>query len=790
MLSLSSLDRKLLRDLWGMRGQAIAIAFVIVAGVATYVAMSSVMDTLQTTLDRYYAEYRFADGFASVRRAPEGVAGRLRGVPGVSMVETRVTAGVNLEVPDFDEPVAGLMVSLPAGGQPTLNRVYLREGRRVAPGREEEVMLNETFAEAHGLRPGDGLTAIIHGRRRALTVVGIALSPEFLMQMQPGTIFPDPERFGVMWMGRSALAAAYDMEGAFNDVSFTLAPGARIEEVLERVDLVLRPYGGQGAFARSDQPSHALITEEFRQLEGMSTMLPVIFLAVAAFLLNIVVTRLISLQREQIAVLKAFGYRNRDVGLHYLKLVLVIALIGCAVGTLLGAWMGSALARLYLQFYRFPALDYTLHPRVVLLAVVLTTAASIVGVIQAVRRAVKLPPAEAMRPAPPASYRATVIERLGLQRFFDQPTRMILRSLERQPVKALLTVVGISSSCAILIMGLFFSDAIDHVVHVQYGIAQREDVTVSFIEPTSRAAVHELRSLPGVLHAEPFRSVPVRLRHEHRSYDAAIEGIPPDAYLRQIIDRELRPIPIPRTGIVLTERLAEILGVEVDGEVTVEVLEGTRRTHRVPVAAVAQQFLGLGVYMELEALNRLAGGGQAVSGVLLMVDRAHDAALTQALRDRPRVASIVSQERAIQSYMDTAAESMLIFTFVLSLFAGVIAFGVVYNSARISLSERDRELASLRVLGFTRGEVSYILLGELAMLVLLAIPIGFALGALMSSLIVQALETDMYQFPVVFSRATFATAAVVVLVAAVASALIIRRNLNRLDMVGVLKTRE
>ena len=784
-----ALDRKLLRDLWGMRGQALAIAFVILAGVASYVAMTSVMESLQRTLAGYYAEYRFADGFASVRRAPERLAERLRTTPGIGMVQTRVSASANLEVAGFDEPVAGLIVSLPDDGQPMLNRLFVREGRLPAAG-TAEIAVNETFAEAHELQAGDRIVAVINGRREALTISGIALSPEFLMQLQPGGLFPDPERFGVMWMRRSALAPAYDMDGAFNDLAFTLAPGASIEDVTERVDAVLKRYGGQGAYARGDQASHALITEEFRGLSGMATILPAVFLAVAAFLLNIVVTRLIALQREQIAALKAFGYRNRDVGVHYLKFVLAIALAGAAGGSVAGGWAGAALGDLYLRFYRFPALDFTVRPQVVAIAAALTTAAAIAGVLRAVRKAVKLAPAEAMRPAPPAVYRPTRLERAGLQRAFDQPTRMIIRSLERQPLKATLTATGIASSCALLIMGVFFTDAFDYLIAVQYGVAQREDVTVTFVEPTSTAAVHEIAALRGVRHAEPFRIVPARLTHGHREYELAIEGVPPDARLRRIIDTRLQPIPIPRDGIVLSNRLGEILGAAPGDSVTVEILEGTRRVARIPVQALTRQFIGMGAYMDLTRLNRLAGGGEAVSGTFLLIDDRYEREITRRLQDRPRVASITAQDRMVESFVETSAASMLAFTYVLSLFAAVIAFGVIYNSARIALSERDRELASLRVLGFTRGEVAYILLGEQAALVLLAIPLGFALGAAASAGLVRAVSTDMYEIPLVLGRGTFGLAAAIVLGAALASGLIVFRRITRLDLVGVLKTRE
>lgn len=787
---MKKIDLKMLRDLRNMRGQAIAIAFVIIAGVSVYVTMSSVSDTLQGTLNTYYEDYGFAEGFASVRRAPASLAERLREVPGINQVQTRVSASVNLEMPGFDEPVTGRIVSIPEGNQPRLNRLFIRKGRLVEAGHETEVILNEVFAEAHNMQLGDELTAIINGRRRALTVVGIALSPEFLYQVQPGSLFPDPERYGVMWMGRNALAAAYNMEGAFNDLSFTLAPSAITENVIDRIDLLIEPYGGEGAYPRADQASHNLISEELNQLQAMAFMLPMIFLGVAAFLLNIVVSRLIALQREQIAILKAFGYSDFAVAMHYLKLVFVIALAGAVAGICLGVWMGGAMAEMYLEFYNFPFLEYTLKWPVVFTSVVLTGGAAMAGAMLAVRRALRLPPAEAMRPATPPTFRSTLMERIGLKKLFDQPSRIILRNLERQWVKSTLTVIGISSSCAILIMGLFWGDAFDYIIHVQYGVTQREDITVTFNEPTSSSAIYELSSLPGVQYAEPFRSVPVRLKQGHHSYDTGIQGIPSEPYLRRIINTELQPISIPPNGMLLTQNLADILHVKPGDKIRVEVKEGRRYEREIPVVGITEQFIGLGAYMNLGAANRLVGEGQAISGVFLMIDEQYENELTQELQDRPRIASIVSQDRTISAFMDTVAESQLAMTFILSLFAGVIALGVVYNSARISLSERDRELASMRVLGFTKGEISYILLGEMTVLLLLAIPLGLGLGAMLANFSAQSLQTELYRIPVILGSGTFSLAATVVLVAGVISAFLMHRKLNKLDLIGVLKTRE
>lgn len=787
---MKTLDRKMLRDLWKMRGQVLAIVFVILSGVAAYVSMASVMDALYRSLYSYYGNYHFAEGFASVRRAPEHLQERLKKVPGVNHLVTRVTAGVILKIEGFDEPVSGLIMSIPEENQPILNRLFIREGRLVRFGREDEVLINEPFAQAHDLRLGDRLTAIINGRYKKLHVVGIALSPEFLMQIKPGSIFPDPKRFGVMWMGRTGLAAAYNMEGAFNDIAFTITPGISLDDVISRIDTLLRPYGGRGAYGRKEQPSHFIINEEFRQLRGTATIFPMVFLAVAAFLLNIVITRTISLQREQIAVIKAFGYGNADVGLHYLKLVLLIALIGTAAGIALGAWLGQGLGNLYLEFYRFPHLEYKLRFSIVLTAIVLTSGASLAGVILSVYRAVKLPPAEAMRPEPPALYRPTFIERMGLQRYFDQPSRIILRNLERRPVKALLTILGISCSCGILILGLFFADSFDYVIRIQYGLTQRENLTVSFTEPTSTAALYELANLPGVFHAEPIRTIPVRLRNGHRNYQTSIEGINPDAYLRQLLNTKLKPISIPSEGIVMTDRLSRILHVRPGEEISVEVLEGNRNTRSIPVVGITQQFIGIGAYMDFQAADRISGIDQAISGVLLLIDKDYEKSLVQMLTQRPRVADVSSQERVIEAFYETSARTMLTYTFVLSIFAGVIAFGVVYNSARISLSERDRELASLRVLGLTKNEIAFILLGEQAVLTLLAIPIGLLLGMIAGLSLVEIMQTDMYQLPFIIGRNTIALASFIVLSAAVVSSMIVRHKLKKLDLIGVLKTRE
>ncbi|MEW6325439.1 MAG: ABC transporter permease, partial [Nitrospirota bacterium] len=729
-----AIDRKLWRDLWQMRGQALAIALVIGSGVATFIMSLSTLDSLRQTQASFYRDARFAGAFAALKRAPAELRGRIAAIPGVEQAEARVVADVKIDLEHFADPVTGRLVSIPDRGEPLLNRLYLRAGRTIEPGRNDEVIASEAFAQAHGLNPGDRLPVIINGRRKALTIVGLGLSPEYIYQIAPGSVMPDFARFAILWMGETPLAAAYDMEGAFNSVALSLTPRpssnetAQVEDVLDQLDDLLAPYGGTGAYGREDQLSHRYLSEEFKQLGRMAQIFPVIFLGVAAFLLNVVVSRLVSTQREQIAALKAFGYGNADVGLHYAKLIVAITLAGVAIGAAGGLWLGEGLSQIYVRFYRFPSLVYILRPWIVGAAALISIVAALIGTLFAVRRAALLPPAQAMRPEPPVVYRPTLLERAGLQRWLAQPSRMIARHVERRPVKSLLSVTGIALAVAIMMVGNFQEDAIDFMIDAQFGLAQREDLAVTFVEPAARRALYELTGLPGVEYGEAFRAVPARLRFGHRSYRTAIQGMEPGGDLQRLLDARLRPVTVPPEGIMLTDHLGKILGAGPGDRLIVEVLEGSQPVREIPIEGLISQYIGVSAYMDRTALNRLMGEGPAISGAWLAVDERKQAAVFEALKERPRVAGTMIRRRAITSFYETMGETILIFTFINTLLAATIAVGVVYNSARISLSERSWELATLRVLGLTRAEISYILLGELALFTLAAIPLGFLIG--------------------------------------------------------------
>ncbi|MEZ5419794.1 MAG: ABC transporter permease [Vicinamibacterales bacterium] len=788
-LRVPALTRKLVRDVWEMKGQALAIAAVVAAGVTMFVTYLSNFDSLERTLTRYYDRQRFADVFASAARVPEPMAARLAALPGVAVVATRVVADVTLDVEGLAEPASGRLISLPREGESALNAVLLRRGRWPDPGRPDEVVASEAFADAHGFGPGDAVTAIVNGRRRALQITGVGLSPEFVYSIKPGELFPDDRRFGVFWMGRRALAAAFDLQGAFNDVSLTLAAGTADDEVIAGVDRLLEPYGGRGAYPRSLQVSAWTIANELTQLQLFGFITPAIFLSVAAFILHIALTRALTLQRAQIAALKALGYSNRELAWHYVQWALAIAALGALAGIAAGAWLGGRMADLYNAFFRFPMLDYHVSPLVAAGSLAGSLAVAALGAQAAVRRAVAVPPAEAMRPDSPAHYRTSVGERWIGGRW-PQAVRMVLRNVERQPLRAALSTLGIAAAGAVLVIGFSFLDVMDILIDQQFARATRQDVTIAFATPRPADAVHAVARLPGVSLVEPQRAVPARLRVEHRHRTLAVTGLAAGADLQRIVARDGTVVTPPPDGLVLSKMLGQVLEVEAGGLVHVEVLEGARPTLVVPVAGLVDDSLGVQAYMQLDALHALLREGRTVTTAALRVDPQALPALNAALKTVPAVAAVAVRQAILDNFRATMAEHMNLIIAFNVLFAGIIAFGVVYNAARVSLSERSRELASLRVLGFTRGEIGRILIGELALLAVASLPVGLAMGVALGQFIMSMFNNEVYRLPFAITPQKVAWSWLTVLAATAVSSLAVRRRLDRLDLVGVLKSRE
>jgi putative ABC transport system permease protein len=785
-----ALDLKLLRDLRRIWAQGLAIALVLACGVAILVLSTGAQLTLSETRDAYYERQRFADVFATATRAPLTLVREIERIDGVAQVETRIASYVVLDMPGMVEPAMGRLISLPEAGPPLINVPLLRMGRLPDPLRADEVAVTEPFAEAHGLLPGDGFQAILDGQLRRLTVTGLMLSPEFIYTMGPGTLIPDDRRFGILWMGHEGAAAAFDMDGAFNEVVLRLTPGASEDAVVAALDTLLEPYGGTGAHGRDDQISHAFLQSELDQLAAMAVVMPPVFLLVAAFLVNMVLGRLINLERQQIGLLKAVGYTTNAVAIHYLKMSAGIGIGGVLIGWGFGAWGASAMAGLYQDFFRFPYLVYVPSPAAFAASGALGIAAVVIGALRAVRRSVRLSPAVAMSPPAPPKYGRGLVDRLAGAVRLRQTTMMILRSIVRWPGRTAVTLFGVAASVAVLVGSLFTFDAMDEMVDDFFYNANRAQMTVMLTEARSRGIVEDARALPGVLDVEGQSSVPVRLSHGPVKRSVRLEGQSGEARLIRVLDTEGRAVQVPPEGIALPDTLARELGLGLGDLVGVELLTQPRETHLLPVTALTRQSMGQDAHMDEAALFQLMRQVPQVNRLNLLVDEAELPALYARLKATPAVSGVMLWDETRTQFQAEIQRNLATSVTIFTILGILITFGVVYNAARIQLAERGHELASLRVLGFGKGEVAYVLVGELMLLAFAAVPLGWIAGYAFAALIASGLSTDFVSIPLVVSRQTFGLATLIVLGAALGSALVVKRRLDRIEIVTALKQKE
>lgn len=793
VIQVGMLERKMLRDLRRMGAQAVTIALVIASAVAGFVACLSAVDALERSRERFYREARFGDVFVDLVRAPLSLVPKVMAIPGIAQAQPMVTRLARISLPDRSDPLAARLISLDdtmRAGQ-AMNQVVLRQGRwpstRSLEGDLLEALVSEGFAQAQHLRPGDIVQALVQGRERRLRITGIAISPDTIFAGMGGA--PDPRGFGIFWIDARSLAAICELNGAFNHLVVRLAPDASQAAVLDGLQRLLRTSGARLAYGREHQPSHAMLDSEIREQRVIGTVLPSIFAAVAAFLLHTVMSRQVGTQREQIAALKALGFTGQRIAGHYLQGVTLIALLGSAMGLGVGSLLGAGLAGLYAEFFHFPALEHRLPGSLAVAAVALACAVAATGALHAVRQGTRVPPALAMQAQAPGRFRHLWIERLGAGRI-RPGLGMVVRNMVRRPWRSSLSIIGVAAAFSLVVLGNFVRDAIETIEVLGFERSLRADLMIWTLEPRDAMVQRELLRLPGVRQVEPWREVAVRLVHGSATERVRLQGGPSEPALKRVIDIDGAVHAVPSAGLLLSDRLAQRLHAQVGDSLVIEVVEGSMPVIRAPIAAVVRDSMGLNAWILRTPLNRMLGEGDLASAHALWVEPGSAAGVIAILQRTPGVAGLFSKATLQANMREVSSRNVRIMSTVMTAFAMVIAVGVVYNQARVLLAERSHELASLRVLGLTRAEVSALLLGEVGLGLLIALHLGVGLGTALVHAVAGLLATDQFLFPVTIRARTHLLAAVTVVLTTIATAAVVRRRIDRLDLVSVLKTRE
>lgn len=785
---MKTLSRKLFSDIRTLRMQILTMAVLVTCGVAVLVASWSSYESLQRARDNYYEHYQFADVFAEISRGPVSLIQRIQNFPDVDIVETRIVESALIDIGSQAEPALGRIISWEPSA--LLNKIHLRSGRFPEEGAQSEVLIHESFAKAHQLQIGDTLSLSVKGQKEKVIVSGIALSPEYVYAISPLSPFPDDKHFGVLWMHRNKLSRITSMEGAFNSLVIKMTPTASVHDLKQRLDLVLTSYGSLGSYGRDRQISNMFVEDEINQQKSMASVMPGIFLLVAAFILHTVLSRLIGLQRTQIAALKSMGYESLTLAVYYWKLVSVILALGIIPGLILAQFIGQGYAYLYEQYFRFPSIDFNLSINSILIGVAAGALPGWLASSLSLSAVFSLRPAEAMRPPAPANFNHNIFERWKILSPRSTQSKIVFRNVLVRPWRSVLSILGLAAATGILINGSFWSDIIEYMVDRQFYQISREDLEVQLMDPRGPEVLTELRRLPGVLLVEGTRQVGVRLRHLQHKEDTAIQSFDSMTAIRRVLNKAGQPLQIPEGQILVSRYFQDKLKLQRGDMLQFELPDKSGPNFQAVIFDFVDDVVGATVYANKYDLHRWLQETPSYNTLYLKIQPEFAERLYIQLKERPEVAAIGVKQLLYESFIQNLSAMILTFTAILVAFAVTITGAVLFNMARINLSEKAWELASLKIIGFNEQEVFRVLYLEMGLYVLLAMIPGLALGYGLSYLSTQWLQTSTFSYPLVIDIKTYALALVIMIATYLVTGLFLYRRVQTLNMTEALKARE
>ena len=786
---MTGLHRKLFRDFVSLGPQVFTIALLILGGLSVMFSSWSSYESLERAKNFFYNEYQFGDIFVDIVRAPESIVHKISQWEGVRRVESRILKDGLIDVPGQIEPALGRFISW-KGIHQKINLIYLRQGRMPQKNSVTEVVVHEAFAVAHHLKVGDSLQVLLAGKKRKLIISGVGLSAEYVYALSPVAPLPDDKHFGIFWVRQEDMESWTSMNGSLNSLQIQVEDYRYLEELKRKLDILLQPYGSIQSYDRSQQVSHIFVQDEIRQQRVMAIIVPFIFLSVAMFILNIILSRVITLHRAPIATLKALGYSSISLFLHYFQLVTLILLAGILPSLFCGAWIGQWYSKLYQDFFRFPSIDFHLAPQAIFLGFSAGLIPGWIGALNTLKKVISLQPAEALRPPTPPPFQKGLFEKFKIFQSMGIFSKMILRSMLFRPWRLFFSVMGIAASLAILINGSFWTDVIDFMIQRQFQEMHREDLTITLNHPRHLSVFAELKHLPGVFMLEGQRSVPVRIQFQNKKKEISVLGWNPHAVLSRILDKDGREIQPAQGGVVLSRYFESSFGLKIGDKVIMKLLQGSQSQWDVPVMGFVDDMMGQQAYVWKSDLHHWLKESEVVETIHMKIDPQYSNSIYVALKEKPEVLGITIRKLLLESFTQSVGDMILVFTMILFLFALAIAAAVIYNSARIGFSERGWELASLRILGFGIWKTFEVIFLDIGIQVLLAILPGLGLGFGLSYLSTSFIQNDTFKFPLVIHPSTYGLAVLVLMFTFLGSGMFLYRQVSGLDFSDALKARE
>jgi len=791
----SALDRKLARDLKAAAGMLLAITGIIAVGVTCYVGLGSAYHNLAESKRRYYAQCRMADFSIELKKAPLGELAPVAELPGVAEIRPRIQFFAAVDLQSVREPLNGLVLSLPDRPQPILNDVVVMRGSYFTDRRENEVLVSESFAASHRILPGQWVHLIMNNRRQELFVVGTAVSSEFVYMLGPGAITPDPKHFGVFYLKQSFAEDVFDFSGAANQVLGRLDASQRgnPREVLRRAETLLAPYGVFTTTPLEDQFSNRFLSQEIQGLWSFALITPTMFLAVAALVLNVLLTRLTQQQRTVIGTLKAVGYSDARLFWHLQKVGLSVGVLGGLSGCALGYWLADAMTRMYRLFFQFPAFENEFWPSTHFTGLGISVGCAVLGSLRGSRAVLRLRPAEAMRPAAPRQGGAVWLERAGwLWKSLSSGWRMVLRNTLRNRVRTLAGLFAAAMGASVLVNAWMMADAMTYFLDFQFRHLLRSDMDLTFKDERSEDAWLEAARLPGVDFAEPYLSVACTFRNGPHEKKGSITGLVRDARLTTPRDRQARRVRVPAAGLAMSRTLAEILRLKRGDRVTVEPVKGLRRTFQADICEIADSYFGLTVYADLEYLSRMVSEELALSGVHLALDGnpRQLATLYREVKRLPALQGVAARADIVAGIEETVLKHQWVVIDIMIGFAGIVFFGSIVNASLVSLAERQREVATLRVLGYEPWHIGSLLLRESMIVTVLGAVLGMPLGYLLTAATVWSYNSELFRVPIVTTTGTWVWTLILAVVFGLIAHLFVQRSIHRMAWLDALKAQE